>query len=215
MDAGASSEPIEPPADQPAALLTALTTEQFVLQSAASTTVSESVGRASIYLSALSASLVAIGFVADKPGLLGPFLAIILPTVFVLGIFTVVRLVDTGVQNVETLAQIARIRTYYATLSSEATRYFPAQITGAVADEALASMGLKPGPLLGLFTTASMIAVVDAAVGGTGVTLLINAATNLPLWPAVLAGTLVFLGGMTAFLGYQNSRYEAIRRPPP
>lgn len=74
---------------------------------------------------------------------------------------------------------------------------------------------MKPGAVLGLFTTASMIAVVNAVVGGTGVALLVHGAMDgALLWPAVLVGAVVFLGCMTVFLLYQNSRYLAARRGP-
>lgn len=46
------------------ALLTALTTEHFVLQTARSTTVSEANGRSSLYLTSVSSALVALG-IAD------------------------------------------------------------------------------------------------------------------------------------------------------
>jgi hypothetical protein len=184
MDTPAPPDPSEPPADHADALLTALTTDHFVLQSAASTTVTESVGRSSLYVAALSTSLVAIGLVADKPGLMTPFLAIVLPTVFVLGIFTVVRLVDTSVQNVLTLAQIARIRNYYATLSSSAPRFFPVPEAASETDEALATMGLRAAPALGLFTLASMVATVNAVVGGAGAGLLLYAANSTQSAPA-------------------------------
>lgn len=55
------------------AFLTALTTEHFVLQTAAGATVSEAATRASLYLLSLSSSLVAMGFRVALPGSLpGP-----------------------------------------------------------------------------------------------------------------------------------------------
>ena len=65
---------------------------------------------------ALSSSLVAIGFVAGSTDLLIPFAAIVLPVVFLLGVFTVVRLVDTALDGTYCLQGIARIRGYYRTL---------------------------------------------------------------------------------------------------
>ena len=77
------------------ALLSALTTEHFVLQTANNSTYSEASARSTLYVMMLSSSLVAMGFVADSSDVLIPFAAIVLPAVFVLGIFTVVRLVET------------------------------------------------------------------------------------------------------------------------
>jgi hypothetical protein len=48
-------------------LLTVLTTEHFVLQTARGGTIGEANGRAAVYLGALSTALIALGFVADNP----------------------------------------------------------------------------------------------------------------------------------------------------
>lgn len=100
--------------------MAALTTEHFALQSTASTTVSESGTRASLYVIALSSSLVAIGFSVGSKRAFVPLLATVLPVVFLLGIFTVVRLVETGVQNLLCLRRIAHIHGYYRGLLPEA-----------------------------------------------------------------------------------------------
>jgi hypothetical protein len=46
------------------AFISALTTEQFVLQAARSANVGEMTGRATIYMGAVSSSLIALGFLA-------------------------------------------------------------------------------------------------------------------------------------------------------
>jgi hypothetical protein len=63
--------------DQPGALMSALTTEHFVLQSALSANTGEVGTRASLYLFSLSSSLVALGFASQSPDLFVPFLAIV------------------------------------------------------------------------------------------------------------------------------------------
>jgi hypothetical protein len=105
------------------AFMAALTTEHLVLQSTASTTVSESGTRASLYVMALSSSLVAIGFSVGSKRAFVPLVATVLPVVFLLGIFTVVRLVETGVQNLLCLRRIAHIHRYYRSLLPEAPAY--------------------------------------------------------------------------------------------
>ncbi|HEY9421294.1 MAG TPA: hypothetical protein VIW92_07770 [Thermoanaerobaculia bacterium] len=106
------------------ALLSALTTEHFVLQTANNSTYSEASARSTLYVMALSSSLVAMGFVAGSTDLLVPFAAISLPAIFVLGIFTVVRLVESALESMQYLTGIARIRGYYRTLGPEAARHF-------------------------------------------------------------------------------------------
>ena len=185
----------------------ALTTEHFVMQSVASTTVSESSSRASLYLLTLSSSLVAIGFVAGTPDAFGPFVAAVLPVVFVLGIFTTVRLVDTGVENIQAQRTIARIRRRYAELTPDARVVF-AQPTDDVSEEALAMIGVRPGRLLLLFTIASTVGAVNAVVAGIGsvllVTWLIGAAAT-PL--AVIVGVVVAIVMLGLVIAYQRRRY--------
>src|SRR5215469_1158003 len=53
--------------EAPPEFMSALVTEHFALQSAASSTISESGNRVAIYLSALSGGLVAIGFASSSP----------------------------------------------------------------------------------------------------------------------------------------------------
>jgi hypothetical protein len=83
----------KPPPD----FMSALGTEYFVLQSTASSTISESGSRVSIYLSSLASGLVALGFSSSSPRAFASLAFTVLPTVFVLGWFTIVRLTDTSV----------------------------------------------------------------------------------------------------------------------
>ena len=196
-----------------AAFMSALVTEHFVLQSAASTTVGEATGRASLYLSALSSSLVAAGFAAQSPHLFVPFVATLVPALLLLGVFTTVRLVDTGVQNIQYLAGIARIREYYRALDPRGAHYFTpwgrpdSDRTG----EALASLATERPRLAGLFTTASMVAAINSIVAAVGAVL-----AGLLLTGRGHAVVLVPLGlpvatlCMAAFYRYQNSRYRTL-----
>src|ERR687895_2368905 len=90
-----------------AAFISALTTEHFVLQTAASSTIAEAGVRSSLYVFAVSSSLVAMGFTAQLSGIFLPFVAAVLPAVFLMGLMTVLRLVDLILQNHEDLARLA------------------------------------------------------------------------------------------------------------
>src|SRR5438093_4749359 len=76
------------------ALMSALTTEHMVLQAAASATVSDAAARSSLYVFSLSSSLVAMGFASRSREVFVPFIVTVLPSLFQLGLFTVIRLVD-------------------------------------------------------------------------------------------------------------------------
>ena len=153
-----------------AAFMSALTTEHFVLQTAANATVSDAAARSSLYVFSLSSSLVAMGFASRSREVFVPFIAIVLPAIFVLGVLTVMRLVDTALENMRCLAGIARIRRYYRTLSPEAAVYFAAR--HGRWPEGHSDPALRLGPLMAfLSTSATMIAFINSVVAGVGIAL--------------------------------------------
>ena len=95
-----------------------------MLQSTASSTISESGSRVSIYLSSLASGLVALGFSSSSPRAFASLAFTVLPTVSVLGWFTIVRLIDTSVANIVSLRRMELIRRFYAALAPIAPPYF-------------------------------------------------------------------------------------------
>jgi hypothetical protein len=197
------------------AFMSALVTEHFVLQSASSTTVSESSARASLYLFSLSSALVAMGFTAPSPDIFRPFVSTVLPALFVLGWCTVVRLTDTTVENNQFLRAIAHIRAYYRTLTPQAPAYFVSWQAGSdkagedEAAEALAMLGAKSGRATVLFTTASMIATINGLVGGAAVALFAAHVLGAANVVAVLLGAAATVALIAAAYSYQVRRYSA------
>jgi hypothetical protein len=152
-----------------------------------------------------------MGFAAQSPGLLGPLAAVVLPAIVVMGVFTTVRLVDTGVQNLTFLAGIARIRSLYRSMDPHAAKYFrPWGTTGAgEATQALASLSVRQGRLVGFGTTASMVAAINAIVAGAGVSLAAERLLDHELLGvAVALGVLTLISALALFYTYQNHRYR-------
>ena len=193
------------------ALLSALTTEHFVLQTANNSTYAEASARSTLYVMVLSSALVAMGFIAGSDVLI-PFAAIVLPAVFVLGIFTVVRLVETVLESQHYLTGIARIRAYYRTLGPEAARHFSPE-TGRW-PEAGNDPALRLGMVFALFgTTASMIAVINNVVAGVSIALVVRIfAPGAPAWAAPVAGIAGALLLTWLFYAYQRWRFEEINK---
>ena len=191
-----------------AAFMSALTTEHFVLQTAANATVSEAASRSSLYVFSLSSSLVALGFASRSREVFLPFITIVLPAIFVLGVFTVVRLVDTAIENMRCLAGIARIRRYYRTLSPEAERYSAAR--HGRWPEGQSEPSLRLGLLMAfLSTSASIIAFINSVVAGVGVAgpcadLLGSNRTAL----VMSLGVAVAVGLIAAFVAYERWRFR-------
>jgi len=195
--------------ERQSALMSALVTEHFVLQTAASGTIAEAGARASLFVFALSSALVAMGFASRSREVFVPFVATVLPALFLLGVFTVVRLVDTTLENMQYLAGIARIRGYYRTLGPDAAAHFAPQ-TGRW-PEARTSPALAHGEFIAfLGTSASMVAFIDSVVAGAGVTLL---AGDLRVGgrtvPSLALGVAVVPALMAAFLAYQRWRFAS------
>lgn len=191
--------------DREQAFMSALVTEHFALQGLSSATISEGGSRSSIYLLSVSTSLVALGFTTENPGVFGSMAAAILPTLFVLGWFTIVRLTDLSVENVSCLRQIAKIRRHYASLTAQAEQFFPS--TGSSSTDAEFMLGVRYGRSTLFFTMASMIGVVNAVLGGAAVVLLLHLALGLARPPAVAVGAGVAVLLVVAAVGYQSYRF--------
>jgi hypothetical protein len=187
----------------PPEFTSALGTEYFVLQSTSSSTISESGSRVSIYLSSLASGLVALGFTSSSPRAFASLAFTVLPTVFVLGWFTIVRLIDTSVANIVSLRRMDLIKQYYAALAPSAPPYFGTD------DSPTGHRGVQYGRWSFLFTMASMVIVVNCVVGGATIALLFDLAFKVPLPGAAgigVAAGIVLLG--------LSLRYEHVRLTP-
>jgi hypothetical protein len=147
-----------------AAVLTALTTEHFTLQGARSATITESLGRSTIYLGSLSASLVALALVAQGENTDFRFFALlILPGLFFLGTVTFVRIVETSIEDATYAQAINRIRRYYLELAGEDARYFTLGGNDDM-EGVLANMGITASRWRPFFSVASVIALINSMV---------------------------------------------------
>jgi hypothetical protein len=195
-----------------AAVHSAMTTEHFVLQGAASATSADAGSRSSLYVLALSSSLIAIGFTSRSPDLFLPFAAVVLPVIFLLGLLTTIRLVDITLESQQYLSNIARVRAYYRTLSPAAETYF-SQHTGRWPEAAYNPSGQLGSLMDSLSTTATMIALINNAVGAVGVALLTRSqmgAGHVAL--TVIAGAATFVVLTIAFVRFENWRFREIER---
>lgn len=107
------------------AVVTFVTTEHFTLQGARSSTISESTGRASVFLGAVSGGLIALGLVATaaKTGVaFYMFGLILLPTLAFVGLATFHRVLQSGIEDLAYARRIAQLRDYYFDLGRRATR---------------------------------------------------------------------------------------------
>jgi len=165
------------------AAVTFVTTEHFTLQGARSWTVSESTGRASVFLGAVSGGLVALGLVATaaKAGTaFYMFGLILLPTLAFVGLATFHRVLQSGIEDLAYARRIA---------------------------ERLPTSGLGISLWQQFLTVAGMVAVITAVLAGSGGGLLAAVASGHSLVAALVVGVVVAAGALTGLMRYQNSAW--------
>jgi hypothetical protein len=192
------------------AFISAVTTEQFVSQAARSAIIAEQTARAMIYMGAVSSALITFGFVAQAADLT-PFIAAVLPALFLLGEFTFAAMLRNSMESVVLLRQIQRIRHYYRRLGPDARDLFDPPESDRQFDAAIATFGLHPAPLQLLFSGASTIAAVNAILGGVGIALLC-VQVDLAIGAAVAVGIPVAAILFGSHVLYQQRRFARLNR---
>ena len=145
-----------------------LTTEHFTLQSARGVVMAEIGSRATIYLSAVSASMVALAFVttlADAEELIRGFVLVVLPVLAFMGFVTKARLVQLSYTDFHYQRAINRIRHFYVDVAPETARYLtlsPHDDMSGVAESAVYQEGRR----MGILTASQMVAVINYVIVG-------------------------------------------------
>jgi hypothetical protein len=198
-------------------LLTALTTEHFTLQGARSQTMSESSARASVYVLSLSSTLVALGFIAqldDVDSVFYVFALSVLPTLYLLGTVTFVRLVECGAEDFRYGMAINRIRHYYKELAGDRASLFLLSGhddgEGVFANMGLPAVGRKP-----YFAFSTAVIVINSLVGGAIVALALGAALDAPLGLAAGAGGGTAIVSTVGWIHYAGRRLAAAASTEP
>jgi uncharacterized membrane protein YciS (DUF1049 family) len=195
--------------------INALITEHFVLQSARGAMIGEMVGRGSIYLGTVSSAMIAFGFIAQSELRLAPFVAAVLPALFILGELTFVALLRDSFQNIEFLRRIQKIRHYYRGLVPEAEQFFDPPGRDRETASEMATVGLGRGAAALLFTGASTIAAINSILGGTGLALLLAYTVGLAQASVTAVGVLAAVLLFGLHLAYEHTRGGHVGRPQP
>src|SRR6266566_8913423 len=153
--------------DAKPAWITLLTTEHYNLQMQRVATISESNGRASVFLGAVSAGLIALGFESSTRGA-GPvgrmiFQVLVLTPLVFLGLVAFVRCLEIAIDDWEFVTRITRLRCTYDQLVPELAPL----MSQAVADDGLVAM-LSPRwqPFQKMLSIAGSVAVITSVVAG-------------------------------------------------
>jgi uncharacterized membrane protein YhaH (DUF805 family) len=127
------------------------------------------------------------------------FALTVLATLYVLGLFTFVRLVQSVNEDFRYGRAINRIRHHYLELAGDKADLF-AMSAHDDAIGVLTNMGIKRSTRQAYFTTPTMVALINSVVGGSAVAIAAGALTDAPL--GVSAG----IGGLVAIASFAAAR---------
>jgi hypothetical protein len=148
-----------------------LMTEHWSLLSSRSLGYTEAMSRASIFIAALTGSVVALALVGQATDFGGGFMAfalVLLPVVFFLGLVTIIRISQINWEDATWVQGMNRIRNAYLDLAPELERYF---VTSKHDDDegvlisSLAVPRVVPH-LQGFVAIPGVIAVLDSVIAG-------------------------------------------------
>src|SRR5262249_27891647 len=192
------------------AVVTVMTTEHFVLQTARSAGISEVNGRAGFYLAAVSSGLIALAFIGQLSRLGTAFYVfglVLLPTLAFVGVTTFERALRNGVEDVQLAGRINRIRQFYFDVAPQVSRYLlpPGQHTrAAIAGQA----GVSSPAWYQFLTIAGALAVVNSVLIGGTIGLAVHAGAGT-LVASAAAGVIIGAGALMAHFARQRAVWRA------
>jgi hypothetical protein len=195
----------------PQQVLLFMTTEHVAQQTARSSTIQETNGRASLFLTSVSSATVALAFVGQVTQLSERFLlfaVIVLPCVYFIGLVTFMRAVQVAIEDMVHARGIARIRHYYVELAPSMRRYFIHSIHDDYLGM-LGDLGLRPSPWQSFMTTSGMVSVIDGAIAGVFTGLVARAADGSAMVAPVVLGIVAFAVSVFLFRRYQIRSWAA------
>jgi hypothetical protein len=164
-----------PPRPRESEALQILATEHWSLLATRALTYQESLGRVNMFLTILSGAVIALALVAQADHFGAAFISIaifMLAVVFLVGVFTVARLMALNRDDFRWVLGMNRLRNAYLDLHPELEQHFT---TGQYDDlrGALQTLGIEPsgadrlGSMFhGLQTLPGMLSMIVASVGG-------------------------------------------------
>jgi hypothetical protein len=189
-----------------AATVSFVTTEHFTLQGARSQTISESTGRVSIFLGAVSGGLIALGLMATAAHIGTAFYALaltLLPTLAFVGLVTFDRVLQVGLEDFGYAMRIAHLRAFYFDHAPALDAY----LLSVPPERRLNIQGLRGGWWQHFLTVAGMTAVITSVLAGASVALLVAVVADHSLAGALVGGGVVAAAALGAMTRYQHAAW--------
>lgn len=193
-----------------------LMTEHWSLLASRSMGYTESMSRTSIFVAALTGSVVALALVGQATDFGREFVAfalVLLPVVYFLGVVTIARLFQNGWEDGVWVQGMNRIRNAYLELAPELEPYF---VTSRYDDDAgvLISAIARPSvtpPLQGFVAIPGVVAVLNSVVAGA-VAGIAGLGLELATGVSLVLGAVAFLISLAAFIVVGVRAIAAYRR---
>jgi hypothetical protein len=189
----------------PQAMVTILTTEHFNLQTARSSTISEANGRASLFLGAVSAGLVAFAFAGQTSRtVLYTFGLVLFPVLSFLGVTTFDRVLQASIDDTRYMQRINRIRRFYVRAVPPLSDWLEAPAATDEVPDVLRSEGFRPGRWQLLLSVVGAVGVITSVLLGATAGLAVAALAGGELGAGVVAGLVVFAVSVPLHERYQH-----------
>lgn len=206
-----------PPLELPTQLVTIMTTEHYNLRMALSMSTSETSGRSSLFVGAVSSGVVALAFVGQTSHLGTAFFTfglIVIAALILMGLITFERVLESSNTSFMYARGINRIRHLYLEYAPQMQPYFILSSHDDV-EGTLADMGVMNSSPWQVFTSlAGMVAVITSVLAGSFTGLLL-AALSLPLPVSTGAGVVTFLASVGLHQRYQWRQWMRLGRDLP
>jgi hypothetical protein len=190
-----------------------LMTEHWSLLAARSLGYTESMSRASMFIAALSGSVIALALVGQATDFGDGFVAfalVLLPVVFFLGVSTFARLGQNNYEDAIWVQGLNRIRHAYLELAPELEPYFVTSHYDDAQGVLLTSLATRePMPLLQPFVSVPGVVAVVASVVAGAIAGIAGLGLELGTGWSLAVGGLAFAVSFAAFVAW--ARHEITR----
>ena len=158
----------------------------------------------------MSSALIALGFISQFSEIGDVFNTValtVLPTLYVLGAVTFVRMSECGIEDWRYGLAINRIRGYYRELAGDQADLF--LLSGN--DDAAGvntNLGLTEEGHAPIFVFSSAIAVVNGVVGGAALALALGALADASLGVAAVVGGVAAIASIVGWIRYSDVMFK-------
>src|SRR6266496_3614228 len=194
-------------------MVTMMTTEHYNLQTGRSMTVADANGRCTLFIGAVSGALIAIAFTGQVSRMGTAFFVfslVLLPSLFLMGLITFERVLQSAIEDLTYARGITRIRHLYLEHAPQLRPYF------VLADDEsrrpMLKVGLYPSWWQVFLTTAGMLAAINSVLVGVFVGLLLSALFTFPLLICTSAGVVTFLVSFGIHQRYQWGQWRHLEQ---